>query len=175
MLWLCSPALVAAAATDRLPSRKNCAATSCVHMIHLALCKCAAWLCRHIKAQSTAVVVSITSCSKGPIIIFPVFNVIILTATLQAQGFGNVGAWAAEIFHEQGGKVLAASDAFGATKNENGLDIPALRKHLGTGAKLADFPGGDQFRALAMLKLYAVHNPVDHWHDSAVLPAQHKT
>jgi len=47
-----------------------------------------------------------------------VFNVIILTATLQAQGFGNVGAWAAEIFHEQGGKVLAASDAFGATKNE---------------------------------------------------------
>jgi len=45
---------------------------------------------------------------------------------------------------------------------------------LGTGAKLADFPGGDQFRALAMLKLYAVHNPVDHWHDSAVLPAQQK-
>ncbi len=64
------------------------------------------------------------------------------------QGFGNVGAWAAEIFHEQGGKVVAASDAFGATRNEGGLDIPALRKHLGTGAKLADFPGGDHLKAL---------------------------
>ncbi|DBA97999.1 hypothetical protein WJX82_003201 [Trebouxia sp. C0006] len=67
----------------------------------------------------------------------------IANKTFVIQGFGNVGAWAAEIFHEQGGKVLAASDAFGATRNEKGLDIPALRKHLGTGAKLADFPGGE--------------------------------
>ncbi len=72
------------------------------------------------------------------------------------QGFGNVGAWAAEIFHEQGGKVLAASDAFGATRNEKGLDIPALRKHLGTGAKLADFPGGEQFKALLLLIMIIV-------------------
>ena len=61
---------------------------------------------------------------------------------LVMQGFGNVGAWAAEIFAEQGGKVVATSDAFGAIKNEKGLDVPALRKHLSTGAKLADFPGG---------------------------------
>ena len=85
-----------------------------------------------------------------------------------------MGAWAAEIFHEQGGKVLAASDAFGATRNEKGLDIPALRKHLGTGAKLADFPGGDQCRALAILKLHDVHHPENPWHAKAVLPAQHK-
>lgn len=58
------------------------------------------------------------------------------------QGFGNVGAWAAQIFQEHGGKVTAASDAFGATRNEGGLDIPALRSHLATGAMLADFPGG---------------------------------
>ena len=76
------------------------------------------------------------------------FSLTVLTATWRVQGFGNVGAWAAEIFHEQGGKVLAASDAFGATRNEKGLDIPALRKHLGTGAKLAHFPGGDHLKAL---------------------------
>lgn len=58
------------------------------------------------------------------------------------QGFGNVGAWAAQIFQEHGGKVTAASDAFGASRNEQGLDILALRSHLATGAKLAEFPGG---------------------------------
>lgn len=144
-----------------------------VYVNHLALCNCAAWLCRHTKAQSTAIIVRITACSKLHIIIFPVFSVVTVTATLRVQGFGNVGAWAAEIFHEQGGKVLAASDAFGATRSEGGLDIPALRKHLGTGAKLADFPGGNHLKAIAILKLHAVHNPEDLWHAKAVLPAQH--
>lgn len=65
------------------------------------------------------------------------------------QGFGNVGAWAAQIFHENGGKVTAASDAFGAIKNGEGLDVPALRSHLATGAKLSDFTGGDQFATSA--------------------------
>jgi glutamate dehydrogenase/leucine dehydrogenase len=58
------------------------------------------------------------------------------------QGFGNVGAWAAEIFTELGGKVLAVSDAFGAVRNDEGLNIAELRRHLAAGGKLADFPGG---------------------------------
>lgn len=53
-----------------------------------------------------------------------------------------MGAWAAQIFQEHGGKVTAASDAFGAVRNEQGLDVLALRAHVATGARLADFPGG---------------------------------
>ena len=53
-----------------------------------------------------------------------------------------MGAWAAEIFSEMGGKVLAVSDAFGAVENAEGLNIPELRRHLAAGGKLADFPGG---------------------------------
>ena len=71
------------------------------------------------------------------------------------QGFGNVGAWAAQIFQEHGGKVTAASDAFGATKNEQGLDILALRSHLATGAKLADFAGGTDHPASLPHRLLA--------------------
>ena len=65
------------------------------------------------------------------------------------QGFGNVGAWAADIFHENGGKVIAASDAFGAIRNDQGLDVPALRRHLASGAKLSEFTGGSQSEASA--------------------------
>ena len=58
------------------------------------------------------------------------------------QGFGNVGAWAAEILADMGGKVLAVSDAWGAVQNPEGLDVKELRRHLAAGGKLADFPGG---------------------------------
>ena len=56
------------------------------------------------------------------------------------QGFGNVGSWAAEILYEQGGKVIAVSDAFGGIHNDKGLDITALRRHVAGGGKLQDYP-----------------------------------
>ena len=75
------------------------------------------------------------------------------------QGFGNVGAWAAEIFTELGGKVLAVSDAFGAVRNDEGLNIAELRRHLAAGGKLADFPGGahvaSRMRALPQLRWHS--------------------
>jgi glutamate dehydrogenase (NAD(P)+) len=43
------------------------------------------------------------------------------------QGFGNVGAWAAEILASMGGKVIAISDVSGALYNEEGLDIKSIR------------------------------------------------
>lgn len=62
------------------------------------------------------------------------------------QGFGNVGAWAAEMIHVRGGRVLCVSDRDGAMTNEKGLDIPALRRHLRAappfGGSLLSFPGG---------------------------------
>jgi glutamate dehydrogenase (NAD(P)+) len=60
------------------------------------------------------------------------------------QGFGNVGAYAAEIYAEQGGKVIAVSDANGAVLNEAGLDIKALRRHLAETGDLTSFPEGAQ-------------------------------
>ena len=59
------------------------------------------------------------------------------------QGFGNVGAWAAEIFTEHGGKVVAVSDANSAIFNENGLDIVALRRHVAGKNSISIFPEGD--------------------------------
>jgi glutamate dehydrogenase (NAD(P)+) len=43
------------------------------------------------------------------------------------QGFGNVGAWAADILTEMGGRVIAVSDVSGAIHNDRGLDIKGLR------------------------------------------------
>ncbi|KAK9805535.1 hypothetical protein WJX72_003871 [[Myrmecia] bisecta] len=62
--------------------------------------------------------------------------------TYVIQGFGNVGAWAAQLFHEQGGRVIAVSDAFGAISNDKGLDIPSLRKHIAAGGQLHTFTEG---------------------------------
>jgi glutamate dehydrogenase (NAD(P)+) len=52
---------------------------------------------------------------------------IVACSLLFIQGFGNVGAWAAEILTEMGGRVIAVSDASGCIHNEKGLDIKALR------------------------------------------------
>lgn len=62
--------------------------------------------------------------------------------TYVVQGFGNVGSWAAQIFHENGGKVISVADAFGAIINEDGLDIPSLRRHVADGGALAEFTEG---------------------------------
>lgn len=69
------------------------------------------------------------------------------------QGFGNVGAWAAELFEEEKGRVVAVSDAFGATHNDTGLDVKALRAHVAAGGKLADFAGGAAIDKSDILKV----------------------
>ena len=51
-------------------------------------------------------------------------------ATVAIQGFGNVGSFAAKELSERGAKIVAVSDAFGAIQNPDGLDIPALIKHM---------------------------------------------
>ncbi len=53
-----------------------------------------------------------------------------------------MGSWAARLFHEQGGKVLAVSDVSGAIMNQEGLDIPAVVAHVAAGNKLTEFAGG---------------------------------
>ncbi len=54
-----------------------------------------------------------------------------------------MGAWAAELYAEQGGIVTTVSDASGALHNPKGLDIVALRRHVAEGYKLTEFKGGE--------------------------------
>src|SRR5262245_17034565 len=63
--------------------------------------------------------------------------------TYAIQGFGNVGSWAARLFHEAGGKIIAVSDVSGAVRNPAGLDIGALYKYATEKKTVAGFPGGE--------------------------------
>ncbi|MBB4660575.1 glutamate dehydrogenase (NAD(P)+) [Conexibacter arvalis] len=58
------------------------------------------------------------------------------------QGFGEVGATAADRLHALGGRLLAVGDEHGATAAPDGLDVPALARFVRDGGRLADFPGG---------------------------------
>lgn len=50
--------------------------------------------------------------------------------TVAIQGQGNVGGMTAELMHKEGFKVVAVSDISGGIYDPDGLDIPAIRKHL---------------------------------------------
>ena len=58
------------------------------------------------------------------------------------QGYGNVGGHTARFLHQQGGRVVAVSDAYGAITNPDGIDIPALDKHVAADRKVIGFQGG---------------------------------
>jgi len=65
-------------------------------------------------------------------------------ASVVIQGFGNVGSAAALLLHEAGAKVLAVSNVSGGVFAENGLDIPALYKHVVQNrGHMGNFPGGE--------------------------------
>lgn len=64
-------------------------------------------------------------------------------ATVAVQGFGKVGSGAARFMAEDGMKVVAISDVFGAIYNENGIDVPALEKHVAETGKVVDFSGAE--------------------------------
>ncbi len=60
--------------------------------------------------------------------------------TVAIQGQGNVGGVAAELMYQEGFKVVAVSDIAGGVYNPDGLDVPAIRKHLSVrGATLATY------------------------------------
>jgi glutamate dehydrogenase (NAD(P)+) len=61
------------------------------------------------------------------------------------QGFGNVGSWFARIMQGLGAEMVGVSDAFGAIRNDAGIDAHALVRHLHQeGGKLVDFPGAEE-------------------------------
>lgn len=59
--------------------------------------------------------------------ILPKFQQLPQNTTVAVQGFGNAGAWIAELLFTAGYKVVAVSDSQGAIYNKKGLDIPSIR------------------------------------------------
>jgi glutamate dehydrogenase (NAD(P)+) len=65
-------------------------------------------------------------------------------STAVVQGFGNVGLVACQELHQRGVRVLAVGDRYGTIRNERGIDIPALVRHVSAGNLLRDFHGGER-------------------------------
>src|SRR3954468_8018356 len=59
------------------------------------------------------------------------------------QGYGNVGSHTTRFLAQQGGKIVAVSDAYGAVINHAGLDIAELDRHVGLARKVVGFKGGE--------------------------------
>jgi len=70
----------------------------------------------------------------------------IKTARVIIQGFGNVGAGAAETFAEMGAKVVGVSDVDTALYDPKGLDIPALLAYV---HKTGSLRGAGQGKVIA--------------------------
>jgi glutamate dehydrogenase (NAD(P)+) len=75
--------------------------------------------------------------------ILRVLKRMIAGSTFAIQGYGNVGSHTARFLHQQGGRIVAVSDAYGAVTNLAGIDIPALDKHVAVNHKVVGFKGGD--------------------------------
>jgi glutamate dehydrogenase (NAD(P)+) len=61
-------------------------------------------------------------------------------ARVSVQGFGNAGAIAARLFHNEGCKVVAVSDTRGGIYNEAGLDPAAVLRHKQENGSVVGFP-----------------------------------
>jgi glutamate dehydrogenase (NAD(P)+) len=77
-------------------------------------------------------------------------------ATVAVQGFGNVGAIAAQLLAEQGALITGVTDWQGGVYNAAGLDIPALQAHVARHKTVAGFPGAEPLAAADIFSL-----PVD--------------
>ena len=66
-------------------------------------------------------------------------------AKFVVQGFGNVGSWIARVMQTLGAKMIGVSDAFGAIRNDAGIDAQALVRHIyHDGGRLAEYPGAER-------------------------------
>lgn len=74
-------------------------------------------------------------------------------ATAVVQGFGNVGATAAQFMHELGVQVTAVSDVYGGVYCDQGLDILALRRYLKETGSVVGFPGTEVVSNSELLEL----------------------
>lgn len=74
-------------------------------------------------------------------------------AKIVIQGFGNVGSHAAQYAHELGFRVVGVSDVSGGLYKENGLNIPAIIKHVQKNGSLARYSDGQNLSNEELLVL----------------------
>jgi glutamate dehydrogenase (NAD(P)+) len=65
-------------------------------------------------------------------------------ATAAVQGFGNAGAIAARLLHEDGAKVVAVSDSKGGLYSSRGLDMPRVLEHKAQTGSVVGFKGAER-------------------------------
>ena len=87
--------------------------------------------------------------------------------TFVVQGYGNVGSWAARIMQQLGCKMVGASDADGAIRNDAGIDADDLAHHIAGGGAADRIPGrrGDQPRRPARDRVRRLHSRGPRRHD----------
>jgi glutamate dehydrogenase (NAD(P)+) len=64
-------------------------------------------------------------------------------ARIVVQGYGNVGSWAARLAADHGCRLVAASDAAGAIRNDSGIDPDRLHEHVMAGGTVPEYEHGE--------------------------------
>ncbi len=75
------------------------------------------------------------------------------SATAAVQGFGKVGASAAEFLADAGVRIVAISDQYGAVHAADGLDVARLQEHVAATGTVLGFAGADPLDPDSLLTL----------------------
>ena len=75
------------------------------------------------------------------------------STTAVIQGFGNVGSWAARILHQLGVRIIGISNADGAVRCDEGMDVGKLSDFIVGGGKLTEFEGVEAIPAEDLLSI----------------------
>ncbi|MBV9689076.1 MAG: Glu/Leu/Phe/Val dehydrogenase, partial [Ktedonobacteraceae bacterium] len=74
-------------------------------------------------------------------------------ARVSIQGYGNAGATAARLFHNEGCKIVAVSDTRGGIYSESGLDPAAVLRHKQERGSVVGFPRAQALRTQDVLEV----------------------
>ncbi|HLN30551.1 MAG TPA: Glu/Leu/Phe/Val dehydrogenase [Gemmataceae bacterium] len=80
-------------------------------------------------------------------------NIKLGEATAVVQGFGNVGNAVCVELAQRGVRVIGIADRYGAIRNQRGIDIAALTKHVNSGKLMRDFPEAEPLPGDELLKI----------------------
>ncbi len=74
-------------------------------------------------------------------------------ARISIQGYGNAGAVAARLFHQEGCKIVAVSDTRGGIYNEDGLDPALVLRHKQEHGSVITYPKAQQVSVQEVLEV----------------------
>jgi len=74
-------------------------------------------------------------------------------ATVVVQGYGNAGAIAAQLYAEQGAKIIVVSDSRGGVHNPDGLDPHKVLEHKKKTGSVVGYPGTKELSNEELLTL----------------------